>query len=193
MICHMTNAPKIVFASLLLVAAAHACDFYTEPAALTQLYRSQGWKLPEINGTVSPPIRFEQSYPKYWQGITTPIPGVTARVVLHESSESSPNVFEIPRQEYEQDGKHRVMPSQHAEFDRWVYRYDVDGKVVAYTFRLNPVEGHWVKGKWTTDNMAACDFSATFVDDKGDGVFRILLPGQLTPEFVPQWARRRAD
>lgn len=84
------------------------------------------------------------------------------------------------------------MPQQYVEFDRWVYRYDVDGKVVGYTFGLTPVEGHWIKGKWTTDSMAACDFNATFVDDKGDGVFRILLSGRLTPELVPRWARKQA-
>jgi hypothetical protein len=191
MISGMTHLPRIVLASFLLVAAAQACNFHTEPAALTQLYRSQGWKLPEISGAVSPPIRFEESYPKYWQGPTAPIPGLTARVIHHESSEGKPNVFEIRRQEYEQEGKHRVMSSQYAEFDRWIYRYDVDGKVVAYTFRLTPVEGHWIKGKWITDDMAACDFNATFVDDKGDGVFRILVSGGLTPDLVPQWALDR--
>ena len=199
MIPGMTHLPRIVLASFLLVSAAQACDFHTEPAALTQFYRSQGWKLPEIaEDKLSAPINFQGSFPRDWWKRTSlpmlgPIPGLTIRIITHQGSESNPNVFEIPRQEYGQDGEHRVMSSQSMAFDHWIYRYDVDGKVVAYNFRLTPVEGHWAKGKWIEDAEAACEFNATFVDDKGDGVFRILLPGVLTPDLVPQWAldRRR--
>ncbi len=188
---------RLVFASCLLLAAAHACDFKTEPAAGTQFYRSQGWKLPDIGGArVSAPIIFQGSLPKdWWRGPLPagPMPGLTVRMIIRDPSEGNPNLFEIPRQEYQQDGKHRVMSSQHVAFDHWVYRYDMEGRVVAYTFKLTPAEGRWMNGKWITEGDVACDFIVTFVDDAGDGVFRLLLPGALTPDLVPQWARKQMD
>jgi hypothetical protein len=32
-------------------------------------------------------------------------------------------------------------------------------------------------------------FYGTFIDNKGDGVFRTLVPGALTPELNPLWAK----
>jgi hypothetical protein len=47
------------------------------------------------------------------------------------------------------------------------------------------------KWKWKIDDEAACIFFATFVDDKGDGVFRQLIRGALAPDLVPAWALDR--
>lgn len=191
----MTNILRIVLASCMMITAAHACDFNTEPAGLARFYRSEGWKLPEIsNGKVSAPIVFRE-YPKSGKGlpfpVLGPIPGLTIRMVIRDATDRSPNLFQIPRQEYELNGKHRVMLSQNMLFDHWVYRYEANGQIVAYNFRLTPVEGHWTDGKWIEDAEAGCEFNATFVDDRGDGVFRILLLGVLTPDLVPQWALDR--
>jgi hypothetical protein len=190
----MNRLLNIVLASLFLIGVAHACDFKTEPAALRQFFRSEGWVLPEISsGKVSAPIVF-RGYPKdWWKGPLPfgPIPGLTVRMITRDPSEANLNLFEIPRQEYEQDDKHRMMSSQYLAFDHQVYRYEVEGKVVAYTFRLTPTEGHWNEGKWISEGEVACDFIATFVDNAGDGVFRVLLPGALTPDLVPRWALDR--
>jgi len=39
------------------------------------------------------------------------------------------------------------------------------------------------------ESEMACVFTATFIDDKGDGVFRVLVPGPFTPDLVPRWAK----
>jgi hypothetical protein len=66
-ICSVRQLASLVVASCLLVAAAHACDFKTEPAGVMQFYRSQGWKMPDVtNGKISAPIVFQEPYPKDW-------------------------------------------------------------------------------------------------------------------------------
>jgi len=192
------SLPRVVIVSFLLVAAAQACDYRIEPAAFSYFYRSEGWKMPAVErGELSAPISFPASYSfKDWKFGAVPIPGVTVRVILFESSDrdaTESGLFEIPRQEFEQGGKHRVMPSQYMGVTRWVYRYDVDGKVIAYTFGFSPVDAHRVGDKLVVDGEVGCVFNTTFIDDKGDGVFRTLAPGDLTPDALPQWAldRRR--
>ena len=149
------------------------------------------------HGELSAPISFPASYSfKDWKFGPVPIPGVTVRVILFKSSDrdaTESGLFEFPRQEFEQDGKHRVMPLQYMGVTRWVYRYDVGGKVIAYTFGFSPVVAHRVGGGLEVDGEVGCVFDSTFIDDNGDGVFRILSPGDLTPGAVPQWAfdRRR--
>lgn len=194
MIGRVKGLPTIVMASLLLVVAAQACDFKIESAALSHFYRSEGWRIPALErGKLSAPISFPASY-SHWKFGAVPIPGLTVRVILFESSDSDATefgLFEMPRQEFEQDGKRRIMPLQYMGVTRWVYRYDVDGKVIAYTFGFSPVEAHRVGDKLEIDGEVGCVFDATFIDDKGDGVFRILSPGDLTPDSVPQWALDR--
>jgi hypothetical protein len=46
-----------------------------------------------------------------------------------------------------------------------------------------------VNGKWDVESELGCIFTATFIDDKGDGVFRILVPGGLTAGLIPHWAK----
>jgi hypothetical protein len=69
----------------------------------------------------------------------------------------------------------RPQPAK-ATIVRWkLYRH-----VVAYSYTLIPVAAHRAGGKWVVDSEAACVFTATFIDDKGDGVFRVLVPVALT-------------
>ena len=69
-------------------------------------------------------------------------------------------------------------------------RIEMHGRVAAYSFGLVPVEAHRKGGKWVIDSTAACIFYATFIDDKGDGVFRVLVPAPFTAEVVPGWAKK---
>jgi hypothetical protein len=193
---HVKCFLQIALTSLLLIGVAQACDFKTEPAARTLLYRGEGWKMPALeHGKLSAPISFPASYSyKDWKVGAVPIPGVAVRVILFEAGErdaSESGLFEIPRQEFEQDGKRRVMPSQYMGVTRWVYRYDVEGRVIAYTFGFSPVYAHGKGDQLKVDAEVSCVFDTTYVDDKGDGVFRILLPGGLTPDALPQWALDR--
>ena len=45
-----------------------------------------------------------------------------------------------------------------------------------------------IAGKWNVEPEAGCIFTATFIDDKGDEVFRVLVPDRLTPDLIPRWA-----
>ena len=63
-------------------------------------------------------------------------------------------------------------------------RYDLDGKVFAYSYGLIPVHAH-KNGKSKMDDEAACIFFATFVAVKGDGIFRELVRGGFAPDLVP--------
>ena len=69
-------------------------------------------------------------------------------------------------------------------------RYEIGGKVVAYTFRLIPVAAHRGGGQWVIDAEAGCVFHATYVDDKGDGKFRLLVPEEMTIDLIPAWAMK---
>jgi hypothetical protein len=74
-----------------------------------------------------------------------------------------------------------------------IIRLEMNGHVVAYSYGLIPVVAHREKGKWVVESELACIFFATFIDDKGDGVFRILARSEFTPDLVPMWAKERSN
>jgi hypothetical protein len=168
------------FACSLLVSffvanIALACGFESTPAAIQGYYRSEGWNLPGIaDGKISRP------------GTAAEFPGLVLRDISHEN----PYLTEFPAQTFEQDGQHRKMPKQMMLLNSAIVRYEAGGKVVAYTYNFTPAHGYRVAGKWVTDMMAFCDFFATYIDDKGDGVFRVLVSTPMRPDLVPAWARR---
>ena len=186
---------QLTLATLLVLSGlACACDFQVDPATAKLFYRSEGWALPPVGrGKLSAPVIFQGpgqavAALKFGPG---PVEGLTTRVIIHEGTEADPNLFEIPKQEFEQDGKHHVMSSQMMVMDHWIWRYEVDGKVVAYTIGFTPVKGHRENGKWKSEGELACIFYGTFIDDRGDGVFRLLAPGWMKPDLLPQWASDR--
>jgi len=187
------NRTRFTLAVLLVLSGlAWACDFKTDPSAARHFYRGDGWLLPPIErGKLSAPVIFQGQAAAALRFGPGPVEGLTTRVIIHEATEAEPNLFEIPRQEFEQDGKHHVMSSQMMVMDHWVWRYDVDGKVVAYTIGFTPVYGHRENGEWITESELACTFYGTFIDDRGDGVFRLLVPGWMTPDLMPQSALNR--
>lgn len=190
----MKFSVHFALASFLSVGVVQACDFQTKPAAVHQYYRSDGWMLPPVErGKLTAPVTSSGPGPssaalKFGPGL---VPGLTTRVIIHDATAVEPNIFEIPQQDFEQDGKRGIMSSQLMAIDSMIWRYDVDGAVVAYTVGLTPIDAHREKGKWKIDSEVACTFYATFVDDSGDGVFRLLIPGWMKPDLIPQWALKR--
>ena len=59
-------------------------------------------------------------------------------------------------------------------------------------FQLIPA-AHQDQGKWIIDSEAACVFDVTFIDDRGDGIFRVMVHGPFPPDRVPSWARAEGD
>jgi hypothetical protein len=64
--------------------------------------------------------------------------------------------------------------------------------VFAYSYSLIPIsKAYKQQGKWVYEGELACMFYGTFIDDKGDGTFRVLVPDTLKPELIPMWAKPR--
>jgi hypothetical protein len=171
----------IVALVLFAASAGLACDFEVEPAAVAQYYRAEGWKLPGIAEATEPSAT--NIYPPFPFGIA---PGASAELLKHEY----PFIVEFPTQEFEVNGARRKLHTLQAKAS--IVRWKLNGQVIAYSYSLIPVNAHRKNGKWITTFEAGCIFTATFVDDKGDGVFRILVRSGLTPDLVPAWPKKKA-
>jgi hypothetical protein len=146
---------------------------------MPQYYRAEGWKLPGITD-----FDLRESANSYGAPISKPIPGATAYLLPH----AAPYIAEFPAQEFVLNG---VRERMHAtQVKATIIRWEVDKHVVAYSYGLIPVVAHRHNGKWIVDGETACIFFATFIDDKGDGLFRVLLPTRLTADLIPSWAKR---
>lgn len=177
----MKQTRRILVFLLLLAGVAFACDFKIDPVAKRRFYRLDGWTLPDLEGgRLSAPVLYGVPL-KFGPG---PISGLTTRRVVLEGGA----VFEIPKQEFQLDGKRQVMSSQVMVL-QGIWRYDLDGKVVAYTVGLTPAVAHRENGKWKVDAEVGCIFYGTFIDDNADGIFPTLTPGWMMPELVPAWAQ----
>jgi hypothetical protein len=168
--------------AFILLAAIEAlgCDFEYDPASATQFYRAEGWKLPGTEDfTLSAhPSVYGLPFPRQ------PIQGARFRILSHDET---PYVVELPPQTFLLNGiRHRMRAAQ---FKASILRWTVNDRVVAYSYGLIPVDAHRENNKWIIENEVACIFDATFIDDKGDGVFRILVPGLFAADLVPGWAR----
>lgn len=155
-----------------------ACEFQYSPVAMPQYYRAEGWKLP---GTTDFDAR--KSADSYGALISKPIPGAAAYPLPH----AAPYIVEFPGQEFVLNGVRERMHA--AKVMATIVRWQVDNQVVAYSYSLIPVVAHRNHGKWIVDDEMLCIFFATFIDDKGDGVFRLLVPTTLTTDLIPLWAK----
>lgn len=71
-----------------------------------------------------------------------------------------------------------------------IIRWELNGKIVAYTYGLIPISKATKRhGKWIYEGEVGCIFYGTFIDDNGDGVFRVLVPDTLLPQYLPKWAK----
>jgi len=182
----MTARIRSTLAVLLLLAGiAFGCDFKIESASAERFYRSEGWALPSLaESRLSAPVTYGVPL-KLGPG---PVPGLTTRRVTLAPLDGETLLFDIPRQEFRRDGERHVMSSQQMVF-QGIWRYDLDSKIVAYTIGLTPAVAHRENGKWRVDAEVGCIFWATFIDDDGDGVFRLLALGWMRPDLIPGWAQ----
>ncbi len=112
------------------------------------------------------------------------VPGAVAELLPHDEY---PYIIEFPAQEFVLNGAHQKMRA--AQVKVGMVRWKVDGHIIAYSYGLIPVTARRVNGKWDVQSELGCIFTATFIDDKGDGVFRVLVPGGLTADQIPRWAK----
>jgi hypothetical protein len=118
------------------------------------------------------------SSPQYYRQDGWVLPGV---------ADQPPYIVEFPAQEFVLNGARKRMRPMLVKATILPRR--MRGRVAAYSYTMIPVAAHRVNGKWVMDAEAACIFTATFIDNKGDGVFRVLVAGDFTPELIPRWAR----
>jgi hypothetical protein len=154
------------------------CRFEYDPISVSAYYRAEGWALPGI-ADFNPSARPQLSE----LPAVKPIPGAKAEVLFHEY----PYIVEFPVQDFVLNGSRQRM--RLAQVKASIVRWKVDGHIVAYSYGLIPVRARKVHGKWNVLSELGCIFTATFIDDKGDGVFRVLVPEELTADLIPQWAK----
>lgn len=167
----MRRILAVCFIALISVSVVFACGFQSSRVTWQHFYRAQGWQLPGVAGATLAPAQ-------------TTVPGLTAKSV-HLGS----NIIEFPSTDFVLDGKPRTMPRQpmKASLTRW--EFQGSGRVVAYTYNLAPVTVERQGENSVTTSIAQCTFQATFIDDRGDGVFRVMLTQPMTAELIPAWAR----
>lgn len=163
----------------LIVAATasvvFACGFQSSRVSWQRFYRMQGFELPGIaTGELVPAAN------------VTPVPGLVAKAVRLKEGE----IIGFPATDFKLDGKRREMPEQlmKASVVRW--ELEGSGRVVAYTYTLAPVEVYRDNSGTTATAIAKCDFQATFIDDKGDGKFRLMHTEPMRAGLIPDWAKR---
>jgi len=103
--------------------------------------------------------------------------------------DESPYIAEFPAQEFALNGSRQRMRGSLVKAT--IVRWEVAKRVVAYSYTMIPVMAHRKNGKWIVDAEAACIFWATFLDDRGDGIFRVLVPAPFAADLVPLWAKRK--
>jgi hypothetical protein len=166
---------------VIAVPIVFACDFKYDPVSVTQFYRSEGWALPGIEDN---PLAAVETYrlPRFLS-----IPGAKPQVIRHEF----PYIVGFPAQDFELKGARQKMRA--AQMKVSIVRWVIYSRIVAYSYGLTPVTAHQDKNKWVIDSEAACIFDVTFIDDKGDGIFRVMVHGPLASDLVPSWARAKKD
>jgi len=170
----------IVSAVMLLSAsAALACDFEYSPASAVQYYRDEGWQLP---GTADSNLSVLTDGTPWAK-----VPNTKGYLLPHED----PYVVEFPAQTFVLNGTRQRLHPVKATVR--ITRLETNRHVFGYFYRLVPVEARREKGKWVIEGEAMCVFFATFIDDKGDGVFRVLARGAFTSDLIPQWAKKAND
>jgi hypothetical protein len=171
--------------SLLAATAARAgaCQLEYDPIFIPSYYRAEGWTLPgttDFNPAATP--RLSELPP------LKPVPGAVAELLPHDEY---PYIIEFPAQDFVLNGARQKM--RPAQVKAGIVRWKVDGHIIAYSYGLIPVTARRVNGKWEVQSELGCIFAATFIDDKGDGVFRVLVPGALTADLIPRWTQSKEN
>jgi hypothetical protein len=170
---------KAVWATLFLVwpiSVFPQCGFVVKPVSATAWYRRDGWQLPGLDGAkVKGPYKVSvNGNPPAWPR------GVTLSEVIAKHKRAN-----FPEVQFENNGTTKRMEA--AEFGiLQLWRWDIDGKPYAYSYEL-------------ARPGLACEFSVDILDNKGDGIFRIMsVPGHppltrnLQPPPVPEWGKPKS-
>jgi hypothetical protein len=107
-----------------------------------------------------------------------------AQLLPHDED---PYIIEFPAQEFVLNGARQKM--RPLQVKATIVRWKIGEQVIACSYGLSPVTAHRVSRKWKIESEWACIFTATFIDDTGDGVFRVLVLGGLREDLVPRWAK----
>jgi hypothetical protein len=170
---------RVTVLSVLLLAstAVMACALKFDPISTPRYYRADGWALPGVSDYKS-----TAPFPNSFLVLLGTVPGTTTEMLLQRD-----DVTEFPSQEFVVDGARKRMRA--AQYEAALARWIIGGHTIAYSYIMVPVEAHKENGKWKVEGRAGCIFTATFVDQDGDGVFRLLVPGTLKSDLIPRWAR----
>jgi hypothetical protein len=171
---------KILLIVLALGPSALACDLKYDPAAAPHYYREKGWKLPGIKDFIPYTAGQPHEFP-----LIGSVPGAKTSIIEHEF----PYVITFPAQEFVVNGTRQRM--RQMQVKATIVRWEIGDRVVAYSYGLTPVSAHKKHGKWVITSEVGCIFTVTFVDDRGDGIFRLLVPNVFAPDIVPLWVKQR--
>jgi hypothetical protein len=169
-------------ALLALATASLGCNFRYGPVAEQQFIRAEGWDLPGLDDVK--PVEHPNAL---GLPMLHKIPGVTMRMLTH----NEPYIIYFPNGNFLLNGiRQRLHPDL---VKARIVRFEINGRNFAYSYGLTPVIAHQEADKWVVDDEMLCTYTGTFIDDKGDGVFRVFVLGSLMPEMIPAWAKRLPD
>lgn len=157
------------------------CHFEAVPVAASVWYRSTGWNMPGVNyhprslkprsDIVFMPVTVKD------EGMRPGLPdGVTVSATV------SPFSAHFPEAVFAENGISKKMLARTVDV-KVIYRWEIHGRPYAYSYTLIPRD-------------LLCFFTVDFMDDKGDGIFRVMTsPGHAAitlraPPPVPEWARK---
>ncbi|HLK54048.1 MAG TPA: hypothetical protein VKU42_11375 [Candidatus Angelobacter sp.] len=119
---------KILLFALTLVPSALACDLKYDPAAAPRYYREKGWKLPGIKDSIPYAAGQPHEFP-----LIENVPGAKTSLLEHEF----PYVITFPAQEFVLNGTRQRMRKMQVKAA--IVRWEIDDRVVAYSYGLTPV------------------------------------------------------
>jgi hypothetical protein len=175
---------RAAIATFFMISIALGCQFQYDPASVHRFYREEGWSLPGIHDD-DPHVTPNQYGAPPVGDVLRAIPGAKAYLLRRDEDHY---VVEFPAQIFALDSERRTMRRILAKAT--ILRWEINGRVVAYSYGLIRIDkAYKMNGKWVYDGELGCIFYGTFIDEKGDGVFRTMIPDTLRAEFVPAWAK----
>jgi hypothetical protein len=145
------------------------CGFVAEPVSENRWYRSSGWELPGAkSGKIIPTEVIINGKPPAWPE------GMRVSVIVHRKGYHA----NFPAAVFEEAGQPKKMKARSLTLQQ-LLRWEIKGKVYAYSYTLVPDRSLYV-------------FSVDIVDDRGDGVFRLMTDRSLrfSPPALPEWAKK---
>ena len=180
----MKTPLRVTLAVSILLSTALACNFSYDPASAPAFVREEGWYLPGVNDD-DPNVKANVYGLPPLPSSVRAVPGVKARLLRRDEDHY---VVDFPAQVFSISNERKHMHPMLAKAS--IVRWELNGHVFAYSYGLIPVRKAYKRdGRWIYEGELGCVFHATFIDDKGDGVFRIMTTDVLSPALIPQWVK----